>query len=160
MVLQESLEEGYRAEYPTNDDGIHPDFFKPCITVGLLSTYYDDVLGVKGASGESAPSPLKLHCSVCAKTPQTSSQRPSVAPCTGAGAAAACGDGPVEGRWQRSQRAHRWQINLVVLDEGCAVVSRNRTAIQLPAEFHLRAAFRGTGKSYDREPEKIHSVYT
>ena len=45
--------------------------------------------------------------------------------------------------------------NLVVLDERCAVVCRNRTAIQLPAEFHLRIAFKfrrgGTGKGYDMD---------
>ena len=26
MLLQESLEEGYKADYPTDDGGIHPDF--------------------------------------------------------------------------------------------------------------------------------------
>ena len=42
-----------------------------------LSKYYEDVLGVKGASGESAPRPVKLYSSVGAKTPQTSSQPPA-----------------------------------------------------------------------------------
>ena len=46
----------------------------------LLSTYYEDVLDVKGASGESVPRPLKLRRRVSAKTPQTSSQRSSVDP--------------------------------------------------------------------------------
>ena len=32
MALQESLEEGYKADYPTIDGSIHPDFFEPCIT--------------------------------------------------------------------------------------------------------------------------------
>ena len=58
---------------------------------------------------------------------------------------------------QRSQGAHLRQINLVVLDERCAMVCKNRTVIQLPAEFpsQLRSAFRGTGKSYDRDMQSI-----
>ena len=38
MALQESLEEGYKADYPTDDGGIHPDFFKPCITCCRCTT--------------------------------------------------------------------------------------------------------------------------
>ena len=48
MALQDSLEEGYKADYPTDDGGIHPDFFQALFN--LLSTCYEDVLGVKGAS--------------------------------------------------------------------------------------------------------------
>ena len=53
MELQESLEEGYKADHPTDDGGIHLDY---CQTLhNLLSTYYEDVLSVKGASGVSVP---------------------------------------------------------------------------------------------------------
>ena len=47
MVLQESVEEGYKADYPTDDGSIH----------NLLLTNYEDVLGVKGASGVSTKTP-------------------------------------------------------------------------------------------------------
>ena len=41
---------------------------------------------------------------------------------------------PTRGLGQRrSTRARLWQINLVVLDDCCAVVCRTRTAMQLPA---------------------------
>ena len=60
-ALQESLEEGYKADYPNDDGGIHPEYCQALHN--LLSTYYQDVLGVKGASGVSAPRPLKLRCS-------------------------------------------------------------------------------------------------
>ena len=75
--VQESLEE---ADYSTDIGGIHPDYC-PALH-NLLSTFHEDVLVVKGASGESAPRLLKLRRSVGAKTPQTSYQRSSVAPCT------------------------------------------------------------------------------
>ena len=39
---------------------------------------------------------------------------------------------------RRSLRALQWQINLVMLDERCAVVCRTRIAMQFSAEFHLR----------------------
>ena len=165
MVLpsQESFEEGYKADYPTDDSGIHPDYSQALHN--LLSTSYEDVLGVKGASGVSGPRPLKLRRSVGAKTPQTSSQRSSVAPCAGGPCAVGSrrggprdGDPAEGGQLERSRLARLWQINLVVLDERSAVtavVCINRTAFQLPAEFHLLAAFSGTGKSYDRDIEGI-----
>ena len=79
-------------------------------------------------------------------------------PVAPAQAAWPCDGDPGEGSGQRSQRAPLWQINRVVLDERCAVVCRNRTAILLPVEFHLRAAFsrkvmtgiRKGSKAYDR----------
>ena len=54
-------------------------------------------------------------------------------------------------------RVHRWKMNRVVLslDEHCAVVCRNQSTIQLPAEFHLQAAFCGTGKCHDRDMQGI-----
>ena len=56
-------------------------------------------------------------------------------------AGARAGGVPTQGRGQRrSPRARRWQINLVVLDERCAVVCRTRITMQFPAEFHLRPA--------------------
>ena len=48
MTLQEPIEEGYKADYPTDDGGIHPDYCQALRY--LLSTYYENVLGVKGAS--------------------------------------------------------------------------------------------------------------
>ena len=62
MALQESLEEGYKVDYPTDNDGIHPDYCQALHS--LLSMYYEDVLGVKEASGVSDPRPLKLRRSV------------------------------------------------------------------------------------------------
>ena len=188
----------------------------------LPSTYYEDLLGVKGANGESAPRPFKLRRSVGAKTRQTSSRcrhqnlklrrsdpplpPAQAAPSPAAGGAAAagppralrvprrrsrrshivgaktlqtssqgatssvapCTGGPwAGGRRRRPPRRRPRQRrakesagapvanNLVVLDEPCAVVCRNRTAIQLPAEFHLRPAFRGTGKGYDKDMQGI-----
>ena len=54
-------------------------------------------------------------------------------------AGARAGGVPTQGRGQRrSLRARRGQINLVVFDERCAVVCRTRTAMQFPADFHLR----------------------
>ena len=56
-------------------------------------------------------------------------------------AGASAGGVPTQGRGQRrSPRARLWQINLVVLDERCAVVCRTRIAMQFFAEFHLRPA--------------------
>ena len=52
-------------------------------------------------------------------------------------------------------RAVSGQINLFVLDERCAVVCRNRTAIQLPAEFYLRPHSAEPEKSYDRDMRGI-----
>ena len=69
MVLQESLEEGYKTDYPTDDGSIHPDYCQALHN--LLSKYYEDVLGVKGASGVSARRPRKLRRSFGAKTPRT-----------------------------------------------------------------------------------------
>ena len=60
-------------------------------------------------------------------------------------------DGDTAKGGQRSPLAHWWQINLVVLEERYAVVCKNRTTIQLLAEFHVLAAFCGTGKGYDRD---------
>ena len=48
MELQGSLEQGYKADYPTDNGGIHPDYCQALHN--LLSTYYEDVLGVKGTS--------------------------------------------------------------------------------------------------------------
>ena len=48
MALQGSLEEGYKADYSTDDGCIHPDYCQALHN--LLSTYYEDVLGVKGTS--------------------------------------------------------------------------------------------------------------
>ena len=51
----------------------------------------------------------------------------------GAGWGRAGGD-PAEGG-QRSQRAHLWQINLVVLDERCAAVCRNQPQFNYRVNF-------------------------
>ena len=61
IALQESLGEGYKADQPTDGGGIYPDYCQALHN--LLSMYYEDVLGVKGASGVLAPRPLKLRCS-------------------------------------------------------------------------------------------------
>ena len=57
-MLQESLENGYKA-----DVSIHPDFRKELLA--LLSTYYEDLLDLKGASGVATTRPLALR-----RTPQ------------------------------------------------------------------------------------------
>ena len=44
IELQESLEEDYKADYPTSDGGTHTDYCQALHD--LLSTYYEDVLGV------------------------------------------------------------------------------------------------------------------
>ena len=64
-------------------------------------------------------------------------------------------DGNLAEGGKRNPRAHWLQINLVVLDECCAVVCRNRTAFKLSAEFHMLTAFRGTGKTYDMDMQAI-----
>ena len=162
MALQESLEEGYKADYPTDDDGIRPDFSKPCITScrRFTRTCWASRERVESRRQDpsnfiavSAPRPLKLRRSRRRATASAAANTSAAAPamaiqpksqcrhqdpsnfvaailrCPPAQAAAGPGVGdPVEGRGQ-SPRAHRWQINLVVLDERCAVVCRNRTAI-------------------------------
>ena len=148
MALQDSLEEGYKADYPNDDGGIHPEYCQALHN--LLSTYYQDVLGVKGASGVSAPRPLKLRCSDPPLPHGPAAPLPQERRLPRVGR-----DGNLAEGGQRDPRAHRLQINLVVLDECCAVVCRNRTAIKLSAGFHMLTAFRGTGKSYDMDMQAI-----
>jgi len=64
-VLQESLENGYKA-----DVSIHPDFRKELLA--LLSTYYEDLLDLKGASGVATTRPLALR-----RTPQSTGAAPA-----------------------------------------------------------------------------------
>ena len=45
QALQKSLEEGYKADYPTNDGSIHPDYCQALHN--LLSTYYEGVLSIR-----------------------------------------------------------------------------------------------------------------
>ena len=45
---------------------------------------------------------------------------------------------PPRRRPRAKEESARWQINLVALDERCAVVCRTRTAMQFPAENHLQ----------------------
>ena len=59
MELQKSSEEGYKTDYPTDKGCIHPDYCQALHN--LLSMYYEDVLGVKGASGVSVPRHLNLN---------------------------------------------------------------------------------------------------
>ena len=95
MALQESLEEGYKADYPTDDGGIHPDFFKPCITCCRRTTRTRWALR---EHVECLPRPLKLRRSVCAKTPQTFVAAILRCPCSGS--PCACGrrrGGPRDG---------------------------------------------------------------
>ena len=103
-----------------------------------VAAYYEGVLDVAGASRVTAPrdlalshSPKKPHTPVDhANEPVQAAPAPSApAPAAPAlagvrGRAGARASGvPTQGRGQRrSQRARRWQINLVVLDERCAVV--------------------------------------
>ena len=70
MVLQESLEAGYKADYLTDDGGIHPDFFKPCITCCRRTTrtcwtsreqVESRCQDPSNFVAESAPRPLKLR---------------------------------------------------------------------------------------------------
>ena len=135
--------------------GIHPDYYCQDLH-NLLSTYYEDVLGVKGASGVSAPRPLKLRRSnpPLLPAPADAGSGPAGPPGGRPRRGGPRDSDPAEG-WQRSPLAHQRQINLVVLDERRVMVCRNRTAIQLPAEFYLREAFRGTGNIYDRDMHGI-----
>ena len=57
-MLQQSLENGYKADVSS-----HPDFRKELLA--LLSTYYEDLLDLKGASGVATTRPLALR-----RTPQ------------------------------------------------------------------------------------------
>ena len=100
------------------------------------TAYYEGVLGVAGASRVTAPRALALS-----HTPKKPQAPAAPAP---AGSAGAQGGVPTQGLGQRrSPRERRWQINLIVLDEHCAVtavVCRTRITMQFPAEFHLRPA--------------------
>ena len=116
------------------------------------AAYYEGMLGVAGASRVTAPralalshTPKKPHAP--ADPPPTDladEQAPAPAAPAPAGSSGAQGGVPTQGLGQRrSPRARRWQINLIVLDEHCAVtavVCRTRIAMQFPAEFHLRPA--------------------
>ena len=143
--FQDSFEE-LKTHYATDDSIRHPDYRAELQT--LLSTYFEELLGIAGASEVKAPRPRApastpkkpLRRRIPRRRPPRRRplrrrtplrqlprrRRPWQRRCDPAGGG------------QRSPRAHRWRINLFVLDERCAVVCRNRTAIQLPAEFHLR----------------------
>ena len=124
------------------------------------------MLGIKGASGVSAPRPLKLNRSVCAKTNKISSQQSSVALYTG---------GPFDGRrWRGDPPRRRLRLkrakepagalvanNLVVLDERCAAPQQRYAEIDsqfnYPLNFICRLhsaeqekAMTGIFKAYDR----------
>ena len=100
----------------------------------MLSTYYENVLDMKRASGVMSKRHLALHSML---------QKPPAAPAPVAPAPAqddieqddttpaAERRRPAED--ERLQQSSRKQINLVVLEEHCVVVFRNRTAIQLQA---------------------------
>ena len=53
------MEEAFKSDYNTNDVSSHPDYRKELQS--LLSTYYEDVLGMKGASGVVLTRPLALR---------------------------------------------------------------------------------------------------
>ena len=68
-MLQESLEKGYKADYPanyptvpTNDGGIHPDYRQALHN--LLSTYVEVGLGVKGESEVPAQRPSNFVAAI------------------------------------------------------------------------------------------------
>ena len=117
------------------------------------AAHYEGVLDVAGASRVTAPralalshTPKKPHTPAgpppadLADEPAPAPAAPALAGVRGRAGARASGV-PTQGRGQRrSLRARQWQINLVVLDERCAVVCRTRIAMQFPAEFHLRPA--------------------
>ena len=133
----------------------------------LTSAAYEGVLDVAGASRVTAPRALAvLALSHIPKKPHTPADPPPADPANELaparrpprrrpprwrGSAGAQEPEPAAsppGRGQRrSPRARQWQINLVVLDERCAVVCRTRTAMQFPAEFYLQA---GAG-----QPDKL-----
>ena len=56
--FQESLEAELKAHYKTADPGRAPEYRKELLT--LLTTYYEVVLGMAGASGVTAPRALAL----------------------------------------------------------------------------------------------------
>ena len=102
------------------------------------AAYYEGVLDVghvAGASGVTVPralalsrTPKKPHAPADppptdpADEPAPAPAAPALAGVSGRAGALASGV-PTQGRGQRkSLRARRWQINLVVLDERCAVV--------------------------------------
>ena len=94
------------------------------------TAYYEGVLGVAGASRVTAPRALALSHTLkkprtpADPTPADPADEPAPAP---AAPALAGVRGRAEGQGQRrSLRALWWQINLVVLDERCAVVCRTR----------------------------------
>ena len=72
--FQESLEEELKAHYATEDISRHPDYRAELQT--LLSTYYEELLGVAGASGVKAPRPLAL-ASTPTKPPASAAPAPA-----------------------------------------------------------------------------------
>ena len=57
--FQESLEEEMKTEYKTKDVSSHPDYRRELLA--LLSTYYEDLLDLKGACGVAVTRTLALH---------------------------------------------------------------------------------------------------
>ena len=116
MALQESLEEGYKDDYPADDGGTvagtHPDFSKPCRTCCRRTTrscwasrervesrrqVHSNFVAV------SAPRPLKLRCSDPSLPPAQAAPAPAAA---GAAAGAVAAGSPQARRPQR-QRSRR-----------------------------------------------------
>ena len=161
---QESIEEAFKSDYNTNDVSSHPDYRKEL--QALLSTYYEDVLDMKGASGVVSTRPLAL-CRMPQKQttdPAPADPAPAVAapvapPPTDPMPASAEVDSaaatPPEVDKGNSQQSCRHQINPLVLDERCAVVFRNGTAIQLQADFIGGQHSSRTRKNFDRDMQGI-----
>ena len=74
--FQESLEAELKTHYKTEDAGRHPEYRKELLA--LLSSYYEGVLGMAGASGVTAPRALAL--SRTPKKPHTLADPPPTDP--------------------------------------------------------------------------------